>query len=364
MTRTRRTLFYAAYLVVTVLILSELALRIYNPFHFRIKGSNIVLDTNKKYVISNSKNPALDKSIIHSKNSLGFRGAEPPKDYSRSLTIITVGGSTTECTYLTDGKTWTDHLSRKLSASMPQLWMNNGGVAGHSTFGHIALMKDLVINLHPDYVLFLVGVNDIRRNDLNESDKSNSSTHYKTFLTFLSKNSEVCNVIANLFRAREAKIRNLGDFYLDLKEKKDSLLIDDSTINKNLEKDDQFLPGYHERLKTLILLCQSNNVKPVLITQPCLPGKGFDPLTNTSLENFKVTSSVNGKLWWAMLEKYNEVTRNIAREYNVPLIDLAHLLPKTSLYFYDIIHFTNEGSMKAGSIIGDELLPILKKDPL
>src|SRR4051812_14674097 len=88
------------------LLLAEGVLRIYNPFAVRIKGDRIMLPVNQKYVWPNKHLPQLDDTIHHSKNSLGFRGPEKPANFDSALTIITIGGSTTECAYLSDGHDW------------------------------------------------------------------------------------------------------------------------------------------------------------------------------------------------------------------------------------------------------------------
>ena len=51
------------------------------------------------------------------------------------------------------------------------------------------------------------------------------------------------------------------------------------------------------------------------------------------------------------------MTRAVAREQDVLLIDLARLLPKNSTYFYDTIHFTNEGAEKVGMAVYRALCP-------
>jgi len=61
-----------------------------------------------------------------------------------------------------------------------------------------------------------------------------------------------------------------------------------------------------------------------------------------------------------VLELYNQQTRDIAAANNVFLIDLAHLLPKSTRYFYDTWHYNNAGCKKAGEIIAAELKPFLK----
>lgn len=358
----RKTIGYILYLVFVVALALELLLRIYNPFHFRIKGSHIVLDTNKTFYIDNSGNPRLDKSIVHTVNSMGFRGPERPPRIDSVLSIMTIGGSTTECAYINDGKTWTDVLYRQLQRDFPTVWVNNAGVAGHSTFGHIALMKDFISKIRPKFVVFLVGVNDMRRDDLSDSDKSNMAGHYKTVLTFISRHSELCNTVVNLLRTREARKRTLNDRYLDLtKGGKDTLVLNESFINTYLTEDEKFLAAYRSRLQTLVDLCLRQHIRPILVTQPSLVGEGRDPLTNASLENLRIDKNVNGKLWWLSLEKYNGVARKLASENDIPLIDLAREMPKSSLYFYDLVHFTNKGCEEVGSIISRELLPVLRE---
>src|SRR4030065_211168 len=89
-----------------VLGICEIILRVYNPLGFRIKGDKIILPVNKKEIIYHDGSGKLDRVVVHQRNSLGFRGPEPPADFSRDLTIVTVGGSTTECFDLAADQTW------------------------------------------------------------------------------------------------------------------------------------------------------------------------------------------------------------------------------------------------------------------
>ena len=87
-------------------IILEAFLRIYNPFGFRIKNGRIVLPANEIYRFQNRKLKKFDKEILIKKNSIGFRGEEPPKGkrFEDFLTIITIGSSTTECSLTSEGK--------------------------------------------------------------------------------------------------------------------------------------------------------------------------------------------------------------------------------------------------------------------
>lgn len=78
---------------------------------------------------------------FHSTNSWGMRGPEPPRDWDARHTIITVGGSTTQCFYLDDHKTWPCLLGEKLHDPYPDVWVGNGGLDGHTTRAHIIFMQ-------------------------------------------------------------------------------------------------------------------------------------------------------------------------------------------------------------------------------
>src|SRR5688572_18830458 len=101
-----RTALYGLYLFLIVFILLEVLLRIYDPFRFRVKANRIILPVNQKEIIKNDINPKLDSIITVTRNSLGFRGRDTLPGFSNTFSIITVGGSTTECHFLNDDKTW------------------------------------------------------------------------------------------------------------------------------------------------------------------------------------------------------------------------------------------------------------------
>src|SRR5436305_495443 len=143
---------------------AELILRARNPFGFRMRGNTLVLPVNRVYDIrtdARSRSDQLDAHVIHTKNSLGFRGPEPPADFAGWLTIVAVGGSTTECFYLSDGRTWPERLAARLTPELRKVWVNNAGLDGQSSFGHLILTRQALVPLHPKVTLYLVGLNDM-----------------------------------------------------------------------------------------------------------------------------------------------------------------------------------------------------------
>ena len=121
---------------------------------------------------------------------------------------------------------------------------------------------------------------------------------------------------------------------------------------------ERFLPGFERRLAELVQVSRSNGIEPVLVTQPALFGNGIDELSGVDLRTVPV-SGVSGQRAWDVLELYNQVTREVGERNQALVIDLASKLEKNARYYYDYIHFTNDGSTVVGELIWEELCPFL-----
>jgi hypothetical protein len=358
-----RRIAYGAYLFFLVFVLLEIGLRIYNPFHFRLKGDKILLPVNQREIITNTINPKLDALIVNTRNSLGFRGPEPPRDWSHYLTIITIGGSTTECHFLNDDNTWSFLLGKDLADSLPDCWLNNAGLDGHSTFGHEVMLNDYVKKLRPSVVLFLTGINDVETEGPLFHDKLSTRNAYPDFRHFIVNNSEVLSLALNIARGwRAQKFNNTTNAMLVLDSSR-RLMLPDTVIRARLGRQAPYLAAYRQRLTELADTCLVWHILPIFLTQPNLFGVGKDPVTGVDLENFPTDPTdveMNGKLIWEMLEEYNDVVRSVGSEKKVPVVDLARLIPKNSLYFYDMSHFTNRGAEEVSLVLAAALVPILR----
>lgn len=353
-----RKIGYIFFVILVTVLFFEIFLRIYNPFQSRLRGDHIVLTANQQFEIENRINPRLD-SIIHvSLNDLGFRGRSRPLHFDSVISIITVGGSTTACSFLSDDKTWPYLLGERLNKWPGNVWVNNAGMDGHSTFGHQVLLQDHLLRLKPKLVLFLTGVNDVENAQPTYTEQLTRKDQYTSLRHFLNNNSEVFNLCLTLWRQwRAKKLAVTGTDLVDLAALP-TVRVSDETLNERIQQQQPFIEGYHKRVVQLIDTCLAHNIVPVMVTQPCRGGIGIDSITKVNLETVKDWQG-NGRSSWTILQLYNEELRNICKEKNVFLIDLATSLPKGSLYFYDHIHFTNEGAAKVAGIISDTLGPYL-----
>jgi lysophospholipase L1-like esterase len=340
----------------------EILLRVVEPVEWRIRGNKIVLARNQKIIYDNNKIIKLDKVIYYSRNQLGFRGELPPRNLDKTLSILTVGGSTTECIYISDGKTWSDIVASKLKREFAPLWLNNAGLDGHSTFGHQVLLEDYLIKLKPKVILFLVGANDQCLTDYGPLDKKifkNPGTPSRgSLINTLAQYSYVMNYAINFEKYSKAVKFGLAHSNIDFTKLK-SIEVDHNRLNSILEENrSQYLKPYAQRLQKLIDETREHGIEPVMITQPMIYGNVVDPVSGADLRRADV-GGINGETSWEVLELYNEVLKQVASKNQVLLIDLATAMPKSSRYFYDTFHFTNEGCQLVAEIIFQKLAPFL-----
>lgn len=342
--------------------LLEGLLRIFQPIEYRVKGNKIKLPRDKKYRFTNDKTDKLDRVIFSSRNHMGFRGEVPPPDFPKALTIVAIGGSTTECVLISDGKTWCDLLAARLKTRFNPVWLGNGGLDGMSTYGHIIFMEDYIIKLKPKVALFLVGANDIglgnyRADDLNHFKKPIIGFLASGWEKFIN-GSEVMTYAINFYRYYKAKRMNLVHTifnfaalpHVEISPEKAQVLLK--------EHREKYLKPYGERITRLIELCRQNSIEPVFITQPMVFGDLKDPLTGADLAG-AMAWGANGKVSSQILELYNDTVRTAAAQHHVLVIDLAREMPKSTAYFYDTYHFTNAGCQQVAEIINQHLEPFL-----
>jgi hypothetical protein len=353
----KRILLLCFGLAVALLIV-EGVLRLHNPFGVRVRGDNINLPRNQRYEIPNDRIEDLPDRIVHTKNSLGFRGPEPPENFDEHLTVVAVGGSTTECFYLPDGTGWPAVLGDRLSQYFRDPWVNNAGMDGHSTYGHLHLMEQYLVDLQPDVVLFLIGHNDVGLQAPKKFDRQIKNTlwitpeHPKEMIRSVVQKSEVLSLLLTIYRHYQYQSHGMGHEEVELKKLPRKEPGDDSIEEVLARHEKQYLPGYRRRVKKLVELSRSNNIYPILITQPVLYGEGTDPSTGVDLARIQVAGK-SARLRWSVLQSYNEVTREVARSQGAGFVDLAQSMPRDSRYYYDLVHYTIQGA----ETVVDQSLP-------
>ena len=342
-------------------VLIETVLRLADPFDMRVSGDRIMLEFGRVYEIDqDSGAPDMDARIVHTKNRLGFRGEEWPADPAGREKWIFVGGSTTESFYFNDADTWVEIVYRLQRARRPDLWVNNAGLDGHSSYGHMVLTRDFLVDLRPEKVIFLTGINDVGYDAPNSFEDRLVAGGPVTWLRL---NTEIGKLASLLWRKYKAVSLDLVHGFHDdwaatiaaLQRFETPADTAAATLAAHRER---YIPGYRARVAALLDLVAANRIEPVLMTQPALFGPGRDVATGLDLGRTShpdVTGTIDGATRWAVLEAYNDAVRALARERGVALIDLARAMPKDSRLYYDWIHLNKSGQAALARIVSDRL---------
>ncbi len=142
------------------------------------------------------------------------------------------------------------------------------------------------------------------------------------------------------------------------------LELPEAVMQSRMARQASFLAGYRIRLEGLADTCLTYGILPVFITQPNLFGFGRDSVTGVDLAAYPVDPAdrqMNGQLMWEILEKYNDVVRMVGQEKGLTVIDLAKSMPKNSLYYYDMSHFTDAGAAKVAWLVDTAVVPVLRR---
>ena len=96
--------------------------------------------------------------VVYKRDAKGYRNIQ---DYGMNNIVLTIGGSTTDQRYVTEGRTWQDELNKLFAYSYQFV---NGGIDGQSTYGHLFSINNWHSKeLAPQKVravVFYFGIND------------------------------------------------------------------------------------------------------------------------------------------------------------------------------------------------------------
>lgn len=311
---------------------------------------------------------AENRDVYYSRDGWGLRG-----EYGRpgDIDILTVGGSTTDQLYVTDGKTWQDVLQERFKAAGKDIRVANAGVSGRTTFGHLEdfrLWFPNIEGLKPRYVLFYVGINDmffdnpgrkrdrvdrahIRDTDIKQWIRENSATYY------------VYRTLIGLYGARKNDLtRTSLDF-------RNGTWTGEPVRSDYAEVLQPRLEGFRDRLHRLAEIVVRWGAVPVFVTQSrgdyLLQDGGVLGLVETKSraeENHRDgllgvmnRDAANGVDYYLMLRLFNHVTLEVCRDVGGICIDLFGELEFSIGDFYDHVHNTVSGSARIGGYLFSKL---------
>jgi lysophospholipase L1-like esterase len=246
-------------------------------------------------------------------------------------TIAFLGGSTTECSAVTEELRFPALVSTLLEEKGIRANTLNAGQSGNNTQDALNVLLNHVVFDRPDVAVLMEAANDIgvlAGSHSYQRTMSGGTSASRWFLQWLSSHLSLAGAARGWLRPMAVRTA--------------------PEDRANIPRESVHVPTleYEHRLRAFVGLCRAFDIEPVLMTQPAVSMK-------TALTPY-----------WVELknqERFNNVIRAIAAEQDVTLIDLARHVGEQEGWdqpmriFYDGIHVTDEGSRVLAAYIADRL---------
>jgi lysophospholipase L1-like esterase len=285
--------------------------------------------------------------VIYRRDQWGLRGNF---DDPRRVDIVTIGGSTTDQRFLTEGATWQDRLAQRLETMGHPVAIANAGIDGQSTVGHIESLKGWLFRiprLHPQLVLVYAGINDVLLQYKIDYDGVEASGFIPRSVQYVDHRS----AILALYRTVDGMIAAAQGHVVHRPIKLAELDINWVPTGDLKDLRDDYakrLDAYEARLETLGRLIRAWGAVPIFITQPradrqLMPGGAIMLMIRNDWMDPETR----------VLGLFNERTLSFCRRAGDLCIDLAGELALGLDDFYDFSHNNPAGAAR----IGDYLAP-------
>ncbi len=284
--------------------------------------------------------------------------------------IVFIGGSTTECMYVTENNRFPYLVGQLIEEKSNKLINSyNMGASGNSAFHSLDMLINKIMPMEPAIVVIMHLANDYSilaydhtywpvgtpRSELITINDYFPKRPKETFIWHLKGlfKTTYPNIYNKIFLLKESIINS----------KKETKPWDEWEGHRRNIKDRDFdfmQKEFNWALQMIITACKTHDILPVLMTQANrfkenpddFVLKSLSPMLNTGIlyETFKNE-----------YDTFNDIIRGIAKTNEIPIIDLAKIVPQEKEYMYDTMHYNDTGSKFVANIISEKLIDIISK---
>ncbi|HEO70511.1 MAG TPA: SGNH/GDSL hydrolase family protein [Candidatus Hydrogenedentes bacterium] len=308
---------------------------------FHTRGPNIA----KTFEPAPGVMPGIDSVGRYTTDVMGIRIPGAPRG-DEPYQVLCIGGSSTECVYLDDAKTWPALLMQRLNevSGAQRVWVGNVGFSGFATLDHLKLLRESPMVRGFECVILQPGINDL----------------------YPALAGEIVELHVHISEREDRPMplwarSHLIQFYHDLRrrvplgpgvEGRNGLEYEERRAKRRAARIrdeapalDAAIEGYRERLRAIIEACRARDLDVVFTTQPVLWSDSMSARAKALcwfgwLEDGSYLSFTALR---AAMERYNDALTEVCRETDTPCVDLGTLSGREAL-FYDDCHFNEVGA--------------------
>lgn len=297
--------------------------------------------------------PGISGKIEFTINRLGIRGPEFHEGaYDRK--ILCVGGSTTECLYVTNEQSWPWALMKKLNDQYEaETYVGNAGISGHFTRNHEYLIQNYAFIEKFDHVVLMIGINDMGRlmrddyehqvetfvpRTLKEDYATKGKPYYKRW--FLYKYFMAGRLTAD----RATVIQDEEGLWLENMREERRRAAAMETQDEVPAELSKALERYERDILNIVKACRARGLGMTFITQPTIYSETMTDEAHRLLSQQTDDGRVfSHRALKEMMDAYNQRLLAVCARENIDCLDLASMLPKDTTVFYDDCHFNMTG---------------------
>lgn len=277
----------------------------------------------------------------------------------REIRIGVVGGSTVECVALEEGRRWPAVLEQLLSQAMPDRPVTalNLGIGAQGTRTHLATVAQHAVKLDLDYLVFMLGANDLFR-----VDSTDAMLRADAFAPRLCSCLKPFLMHFQLGRRLHVIYHRLKgtDFYVNPPEPGKPYFAESvrerlgypilRTAKSSISG--QALQDYGQNIVSLAGLAAAHGITPIFTTQPML-WKPVMTEEEQAVDWLVGLIPSEGKLYRVPYSEHARALETLNRHlletcsgHGLQCIDLEKKIPRTLDYLYDPLHFTEAGAQR------------------
>ena len=293
----------------------------------------------------------------------------PRNNYEKpDVKIVFIGGSTTECMYVTENNRF-PYLSGQLIEEKTNKLINsfNAGASGNNAIHSIDLFLNKIIPVKPDVIVFMHAINDYA-----------TLAYDHTYWPVETPRSEIITIndyfprrppetllwhLKGIFHVLYPNIYNrLHDLKKKVLHSPESAKHWDEWVDRRhkiKDRDFNFMQKeFQWAMQLMVTASKTHNILPIIMTQANRFKNNPDDFVLKSLDPL-LSGGITYETFKVEYDTFNEIAREIAKDNNIPLIDLAKLVPQEKEYMYDVLHFNDTGSIFVANIISECLTNLI-----
>ena len=285
---------------------------------------------------------------------------EPSKIHDEpEKVLLFLGGSTTECITVDENKRYPYLVGRMLEESSGyKINSYNAGVGGGNSHNSIDTLLHKGLEVEPDVTVLHHNVNDLIQ--LLQWGGYSYTEWGEPLDFYYMQTAGNVPIGGSVFARLQGTMKQ---WFPGIISRINSLKQTETGYTRVSDyNEEDILLKFENNLEMFIAVCEVNGITPVLMTQASRMNEQPDDLIAQLYEacgGYWVGIDYNE--FYAMWLDMNQVIRDVAEENDIVCIDLANEIGSTEGNFYDMVHYTDEGSEKAADVIYKELYNIIKE---